>query len=212
MGLSPKLSTAEQGAQVGYYWEQLPEPRPAISLEIVLENQKDVVFFNLGPHPPRLWPEDIELAHTLWLKLSSKGFGSKLHHRDVVGVALRRMAADLESERSPEVLEDVKKEVATGTASQGRIVAANRCQRLRPQPLGGKALQLDAVANRPKWTATPISMERRRRLSLRYQVHRDLRHQFGIAVTLRFPARKYRRSMRMPSFSSKLSKSRTVRK
>ena len=112
MGLSPNLTTSEQGAQVGRYWEQLPEPRPAISLEIVLENQKDVVFFNLGPHPPRLWPEDIELAHRLWLALSGKGPGAKLHHRDIIGVALRRMAADLESQRSPEVVEDVIKEVS----------------------------------------------------------------------------------------------------
>jgi len=110
MGLSPKLSTSEQGAQVGRFWEQLPEPRPAMSLEIVLENQKDVVFFNLGPHPPRLWPEDIELAHQMWLKLAGK-MGSKLHHRDIVGVALRRMAADLESDRSQDVIGDVQKEV-----------------------------------------------------------------------------------------------------
>jgi amino acid transporter len=114
MGLSPKLSTSEQGAQVGRFWEQLPEPRPAMSLEIVLENQKDVVFFNLGPHPPRLWPEDIELAHQLWLKLTGRGIGSKLHHRDIVGVALRRMAADLESERSQEVIGDVLNEVSGG--------------------------------------------------------------------------------------------------
>jgi hypothetical protein len=111
MGLSPKLSTSEQGAQLGRHWEQLPEPRPAISLEIV-ENQDDIVFFNLGPHPPRLWPEDIELAHRLWLALSSKGLGAKLHHRDIIGVALRRMAVDLESERSPEVIGDVAKEVS----------------------------------------------------------------------------------------------------
>jgi amino acid transporter len=114
MGLSPKLSTSEQGAQVGRFWEQLPEPRPAMTLEIVLENQKDLVFFNLGPHPPRLWPEDIELAHQLWLKLSGRGIGSKLHHRDVVGVALRRMAADLESERSQDVIVDVQNEVSSG--------------------------------------------------------------------------------------------------
>ena len=114
MGLSPKLTASEQGAQVGRYWEQLPEPRPAISLEIVLENQKDVVFFNLGPHPPRLWPEDIELAHRLWLNLSGKGPGAKLHHRDIIGVALRRMAADLESERSTQVVEDVIKEISGG--------------------------------------------------------------------------------------------------
>ena len=114
MGLSPKLSTSEQGAQVGHYWEQLPAPRPAISLEIVLENQKDVVFYNLGPHPPRLWPEDIELVHRLWLALSDRGIGAKLHHRDILGVALRRMAAELDSERSPEVIEDVVKEVSGG--------------------------------------------------------------------------------------------------
>jgi len=97
---------------VGEYWEKLPEPRPSISLELVLENQKDVVFFNLGPHPPRLWPEDIELVHRLWLALSAKGPGAKLHHRDVLGVALRRMAADLESPRAPEVVADIIKEAA----------------------------------------------------------------------------------------------------
>lgn len=114
MGLSPKLTPSEQGAQVGYFWEQLPEPRPSLSLEIVLENQTDTIFFNLGPHPPRLWPEDIDLAHRLWLELSAKGPGSKLHHRDVIGVALRRMSAELHSDRSFEVMEDVLREVANG--------------------------------------------------------------------------------------------------
>ncbi len=112
MGLSPKLTPSEQGAQVGYYWERLPEPRPSISLEIVLENQKDTVFFNLGPHPPRLWPEDIDLAHSLWLKLSTMGPGSKLHHRDIVGVALRRMSEELESGRAQDVVEDILREVS----------------------------------------------------------------------------------------------------
>ena len=114
MGLSPKLTPSEQGAQVGEYWEKLPEPRPSISLELVLENQKDVVFLNLGPHPPRLWPEDIDLVHRLWLQLSARGPGSKLHHRDVLSVALRRMAADLESPRAPEVVEDIIREAAGG--------------------------------------------------------------------------------------------------
>ncbi len=114
MGLSPKLTPAEQGQQVGYYWEQLPEPRPSLSLEIVLENQKDTLFFNLGPHPPRLWPQDIELAHSLWLELSARGPGSKLHHRDIVGVALRRMNEELHSPRAHEVIEDILKEVSNG--------------------------------------------------------------------------------------------------
>jgi len=112
MGLSPKLTPAEQGAAVGKFWERLPEPRPSLTLEIVLENQQDTVFFNLGPHPPRLWPEDIQLAHELWLELSEKGPGSKLHHRDIVGVALRRMRHDLQSGRSGEVVNDILREVA----------------------------------------------------------------------------------------------------
>jgi hypothetical protein len=112
MGLSPKLTPSEQGAQLGLHWEKLPEPRPSLSLEIVLENQKDTVFFNLGPHPPRLWPEDIDLAHRLWLELTCMGPGAKLHHRDIIGVALRRMSAELHSDRSGEVVRDVLREVA----------------------------------------------------------------------------------------------------
>ena len=99
MGLSPKLTPSEQGALVGKYYEQLPEPRPSLSLEIVLDNQKDLVFLNLGAHPPRLWPQDIDLTHRLWLELSAMGPGAKLHHRDIVGVALRRMSQELHSER-----------------------------------------------------------------------------------------------------------------
>ena len=46
-------------------------------------------YVNLGPHPPRLWPEDVDLVHEMWLELSEKYAGAKLHHRDVVG---RRVA------------------------------------------------------------------------------------------------------------------------
>jgi amino acid transporter len=119
MGLSPKLTPSEQGAQVGNYWEKLPEPRPSLSLEIVLENQKDVVFFNLGPHPPRLWPEDIDLAHRLWLELGACGPGHKLHHRDIIGVALRRMEAELKSPRAQEVVDDIMREVHDQSHSEG---------------------------------------------------------------------------------------------
>jgi nucleotide-binding universal stress UspA family protein len=115
MGLSPQLTPSEQGAQVGEHWEKLPEPRPSLSLELVLENQQDVVFFNLGPHPPRLWPEDIALAHKLWLDLSARGPGSRLHHRDVISIALRRMAAELQSPRSAEVVNDIIRESAGRT-------------------------------------------------------------------------------------------------
>jgi hypothetical protein len=107
---------------VGKYYEQLPEPRPSLSLEIVLDNQKDVVFFNLGAHPPRLWPQDIDLTHRLWLELSGMGPGSKLHHRDIVGVALRRMNQELHSNLRQDVVEDILKEIsgANGQSEEPR--------------------------------------------------------------------------------------------
>jgi hypothetical protein len=115
MGLSPKLSPSEQGRVIGEQWERLPEPRPSLSLELVLPDQKQSVYFNLGPHPPRLWPEDVQLLHELWLELSAKGFGAKLHHRDVVGVALRRMRQQLDSDAGDVVVGDVALEIKHAT-------------------------------------------------------------------------------------------------
>jgi hypothetical protein len=111
MGLSPKLTPSEQGAEVGRYWEKLPEPRPSLSLELVLENQRDTVFFNLGPHPPRLWPEDIDLTHRLWLRLMDCGLGPKLHHRDVLGLALRRLETELTEGGSQSIVDELKHDV-----------------------------------------------------------------------------------------------------
>jgi hypothetical protein len=114
MGLSAKMTASQQAKAFGDAWERLPAPRPQLSLEILDENTGKQMFFNLGPHPPRLWPEDVELLHKLWLNLTSKGLGYKLHHRDVVRVALRRLESALDSSESKEVLEDVKQEASEG--------------------------------------------------------------------------------------------------
>jgi amino acid transporter len=112
-GLSPLFADnpAEQGKVVGEAWEQLEAPRPSLSLEVVLPDASKSLFFNLGPHPPRLWPEDIDLVHRLWLELCACGTGSKLHHRDVIGVALRRLEQQLHSDQGREVLADIDSEV-----------------------------------------------------------------------------------------------------
>jgi hypothetical protein len=103
MGLSPRLTPTEHAKAFGDAWEKLPAPRPQLSLGIVQRDSGRSVYFNLGPHPPRLWPEDVDLVHRLWLALSGMGLGHKLHHRDVVRVALRRMESELESDHSKEV-------------------------------------------------------------------------------------------------------------
>ncbi len=108
-GVSASMDSEELARRIGLAWEKLPEPRHAFSLEIISPGRPSI-YVNLGPHPPRLWPEDVDRAHDLWLRLQ-EGFGSRLHHRDVVGVALRRLQRDLDSGRRDEVLSDIDREL-----------------------------------------------------------------------------------------------------
>jgi|WetSurSiteA1Bulk_404760.scaffolds.fasta_scaffold02945_3 amino acid transporter len=112
MGLSAKMTPSEQAKAFGDAWEKLPPPRPQLSLEILDEETGKQMFFNLGPHPPRLWPEDTELLHELWLDLTKRGLGHTLHHRDVVRVALRRLQSSLKSSEAVAILDDLGKETA----------------------------------------------------------------------------------------------------
>ena len=111
-GVSMTMSSDELARRIGLAWERLPDHKHAFSLEIIKPGRMSK-FVNLGPHPPRLWPEDVERAHELWLEISEReGLGSKLHHRDIVGVALRRLERDLVGmERRGEVIEELRKEM-----------------------------------------------------------------------------------------------------
>ena len=109
-GRSSKMSSDELARRIGEAWERLPHPRPALSLEVSYPGE-DSRYYNLGPHPPRLWPEDLDLLHDLWLRLTRDGFGARLHHRDVVGVALRRLHKQLDAGQRDEILQDFQKEV-----------------------------------------------------------------------------------------------------
>lgn len=108
-GVSTRMASEELARRIGRAWERLPEPRHPFSLEIIAP-ERPSIFVNLGPHPPRLWPEDIDLVHDMWLRLSEK-FGASLHHRDVVGVALRRMNQELQSAEHDTVISDVMEEL-----------------------------------------------------------------------------------------------------
>jgi amino acid transporter len=111
-GVSAKMQSEELARRIGLAWERLDEPKHPFSLEIIAADRPSV-FVNLGPHPPRLWPEDLDRLHDIWLKLSGdQHFGSKLHHRDVVGLALRRLESDMDEERSREnVIAQLQKEL-----------------------------------------------------------------------------------------------------
>jgi amino acid transporter/nucleotide-binding universal stress UspA family protein len=122
MGVSGKMTADEQAKLFGDSWEGLPQPRPQLSLQVFNHATGETRYFNLGPHPPRLWPEDLDLLHRLWLELSERDTGSTLHHRDVVRVALRRLSADLRSRGPEEILGSLREDTdqeAEKTAERG---------------------------------------------------------------------------------------------
>jgi nucleotide-binding universal stress UspA family protein len=110
-GVSAQMDSEELARRIGLAWERLPEPRHPFSLEVISPGRPSI-YVNLGPHPPRLWPEDVGRLHELWLELSERGgVGSRLHHRDVVGLALRRLEKELGSEERPQVIEELNREL-----------------------------------------------------------------------------------------------------
>ncbi len=110
-GVSARMESDELARRIGLAWEALPEPRHPFSLEVISPDRPSI-YVNLGPHPPRLWPEDVDLLHDIWLELSrTESLGSRLHHRDVVGVALRRLQSQLTGEERARVVEIIRKEL-----------------------------------------------------------------------------------------------------
>ena len=108
-GVSARMSSDELARRIGLAWEKLPEPRHAFSLEIITPDRPST-FVNLGPHPPRLWPGDVDKLHSLWLKLSDE-VGSSLHHRDVVGLALQRLEREFSGPERESVITELGKVV-----------------------------------------------------------------------------------------------------
>ena len=108
-GVSQRMPSEELAQRIGLAWEKLPQPRHPFSLEVIAPDRPST-YVNLGPHPPRLWPEDLDRLHNLWLRLTSEpDIGSRLHHRDVVGLALRRLEDELDSTERARILAEVQK-------------------------------------------------------------------------------------------------------
>ncbi len=127
-GVSNRMPMEEQARRLGEAWEAAGPHSRGLTLELI-DRQMKSRFFDIGPHPPRLWPVDIGRVHEMWLKLSREKFGAKLHHRDIVGVALKRLEQDLaDRNKEKEVLYDFKVELeseqhrrdAAGSGSHGK--------------------------------------------------------------------------------------------
>src|SRR6202453_4592764 len=109
-GSSSKMPVIEQARAIGLTWERMPEPRPRVTLEIFAPSGQEQIFY-LGPHAPRLTPNEIDLLHRIWLQLSDKLPGEEIHHHDIVHFALGEVEREMDEGQEAAVLERLRQHV-----------------------------------------------------------------------------------------------------
>ena len=109
-GLSNKLT--------GDAWERLPEPRPRLNLEVYAPDGT-VREYALGPHAPRMRPQDVELMHKLWLNITSDPKYAGAHHYHIVALALEELQRELNSEERAQLLAKLEKEMGRQDGGSG---------------------------------------------------------------------------------------------
>ena len=109
-GLSNKLTADEQAKLTGDAWERLPEPRPRLTLEVCAPDGT-IREFSLGPHAPRMRPQDVELMHRLWLNITADPKFAGAHHYHVVALALEELQRELSTDQRAELLQKLLEEM-----------------------------------------------------------------------------------------------------
>src|ERR1700726_4866340 len=109
-GRSNQLTADEQGKLTGDAWERLPEPRPRLTLA-VYEPDGTAHEYLLGPHAPRMRPQDVNLMHKVWLDITRDPRFAGAHHYHVVALALEQLRRELSTEQRTDLLQKLQDEM-----------------------------------------------------------------------------------------------------
>jgi amino acid transporter len=109
-GLSNKLTADEQAKLTGDAWERMPEPRPRLCLEVCAPDGT-VREYTIGPHTPRMRPQDVELMHQLWLNITKDPKFAGAHHYHIVALALEELQRELSTEQRTALLQKLQDEM-----------------------------------------------------------------------------------------------------
>ena len=105
-GLSTRMTAEEQAFHMGQAWEALPEPKRQFNFYVINPDGESKVFY-IGPHAPKLRPDDVQLVHRLWLNMRRDPSMQDLHHSDIITYALTRLAGQYAREKQ-EILRDLR--------------------------------------------------------------------------------------------------------
>ena len=108
-GRSSVMEPEEQAKHIGEAWERLPKkPNRQVTFHVV-DPSGALDEFTLGAHVPKLADADVDLIHTLWLDATKEGGVEDLHHREIVTVALARLAEEMKGPGRQATLERLRR-------------------------------------------------------------------------------------------------------
>jgi amino acid transporter len=113
-GLSSVMSAADQARYMGEAWERLPQRPNRQVLFRVVQPDGRLEDFALGVHAPRLTEQDLQLIHRLWLDVTQEAPLKDAHHRDIVALALERLAGELNGTERAAALQALRRHVGGG--------------------------------------------------------------------------------------------------
>jgi amino acid transporter len=107
LGDSGKFTAADQARLLGQSWEKIEGSDKLRTRLVTCKRGGEIELFHLGPHPPTLTLDDLDLIHRLWLDAVG-AVGLDIHHRDVVRVAIEELAEEMASGRRPLALSRIR--------------------------------------------------------------------------------------------------------
>jgi amino acid transporter len=103
-GRSSVMSAEQQAKRLGQAWEEIPnKARQQIRFRVIGGNDQ-IRDFYLGAHAPDLTEEEINLIHELWRGVTRESGMGDIRHKEIVVVALQRLAEDLAGKARNEIL------------------------------------------------------------------------------------------------------------
>jgi hypothetical protein len=114
-GVSNSMTAGEQAFHLGQAWEALPEPRRQFNFYVVDPSGEAKVYY-IGPHAPKLSPDDVQLVHRLWVNMRRDPSMQELHHSDIITYALTNLAGQYAREKQ-EILRDLRNYRAAETSA-----------------------------------------------------------------------------------------------
>jgi amino acid transporter len=108
-GRSSVMAPDDQAKHIGDAWERLSKkPNRQVTFHVV-DPDGTVADFNLGAHVPAIADADVDLIHTLWLDATGEGGIEDLHHKEIITVALAKLAEDMKGASRNETIERMRR-------------------------------------------------------------------------------------------------------